>query len=330
MNVKDLVEMIKYDDIDSVLRIINQENQHQNFEVNDIDDEGNTILHYAVAFQSIDIIKALLRHSDIDVNIINNDEESALHTAVQVDDVEIIKTLLEHESLNVNCVNIFQETPLHYAIQIQKDNVEDVVSALLNNANTDVNAADSFLATPLHVTTKKTLVDILIKHQEININALDSCKATPLQILVCEDCLDVVKSLLTSPYINVNNIDNDGFTALDYAIKNSDINSEMIEILIANKAIVNNIEDIKSSFNERTLEQLKEIFLSAYKGIEKIKISENSDSLASICSQWQMLLHQLPDNYRENIKTYIEDSLGPSRVFNLTNASQISGLLVRR
>ena len=92
----------------------------KHYNLNEQDDEGNTVLHLAVQTnQSIKCI-LLLASTSCDPNKANSEGDTPLHIACQQGSVEIIDLLLSSEKLRSHTANVQGMTPLHIVFQNKK------------------------------------------------------------------------------------------------------------------------------------------------------------------------------------------------------------------
>jgi ankyrin repeat protein len=150
--------------------------------INEMDDQGYTLLEWAEAFSRDDIKNYLVREKGVQstsakpnnvffialeyvqsndfsvkpsdkihfngVNNITND--TALHLAMRGGKWEIVKEIFDKQKSNINSINSSKETPLHLAAQLQKCNI-DLFQKILKEANTDIiNKVDAKGYEPLH------------------------------------------------------------------------------------------------------------------------------------------------------------------------------------
>jgi ankyrin repeat protein len=105
-------------------------------DVNALGQHGRTALYFAAKFGHLGIVNALLR-AGADVNDArNNDAITALHWAAQNGYLEIVKVLLAQPGINVNVADRVGMTALHWAA---RNGHLDIVNALLG-AGADVTA----------------------------------------------------------------------------------------------------------------------------------------------------------------------------------------------
>jgi ankyrin repeat protein/uncharacterized protein YegL len=143
---------------------------------------GDTLLHYAVMFNSnVDILKYLISQR-ADVNAKNNESETPLHWAAAYNsNVDILKYLIS-QGADINTKNNESEMPLHRAAAYNS-NVGILKYLILQGA--DVNAKNNESETPLHraamFNSNIEILNYLIS-QRADVNAKDINGKTPLDV----------------------------------------------------------------------------------------------------------------------------------------------------
>lgn len=112
----------------------------------------------------------------------------------------------------------------------------ECINRFINSKGFDINAIDGYYGMPLLslcITKIKNdeIIKILINHKGINLNFKDRCGHTPLMHAISKGKVEIAKILLKSDSLKINDINNNGLTALDVAIKelNSDLVNEIID-----------------------------------------------------------------------------------------------------
>ena len=146
--------------------------------INNFDNEGNTPLHYACMYGSIDIVRFLIDR-ECDQNIFNRKGELALHlscSGTSKNSLEIVKLLKS----NLKAVTNDGDSLLHIAC---RHSCDDVVRYLIEEARLDLNIVNKEGGSPLHIasgTSLKTV--ILLQRYCCDINMQDIHGNTPLHI----------------------------------------------------------------------------------------------------------------------------------------------------
>lgn len=275
--------------------------------------EGNTPLHLAILNKNAILIQILLE-KNINVNLPNIDGNTPLHLAVINKDVELIQALLKNGA-NVNAINIDGYTPLHLAI-LNKDIISikqmlasENIDITKQNSNTscihlaalsgdieifklifklDTNAIYKLNAdghSVFHTAAQNGSHDILKflianhPHHDIN-DVAQKNKQTCLHLAAINGHTNIVNLLLKTPDININQVDENGNTALHLASAQNDNRMSVIKPLLdagADAFIKNNEQKIPLdlTIHSQILQKLYESHL--YHAVS----NNNSDMLRS-------------------------------------------------
>ena len=126
-----------------------------------------------------------------------------------------------------------------------KNNNLDLVKRLIEEENANPNDADINGSSSLILATRykhfSVLEYLLSLSDKVNINAQDSMGSTALHIACDEDFEHGVMILLCSPRLDVNIVDDNGHTALVYAVCDGKI--EIVRCLLEHKDIDVNFEN---------------------------------------------------------------------------------------
>ncbi len=140
-----LIDAIIKEDIEKVRTIIVDDPD----KIEQLDREGNSLLHYAIALQNYRVARYLV-DKGIDVNIRRNKNwVAALYLAVQKSDYNIIELLLSNGS-NVNTQLSNGYTPLFGAVLIKDKDERKGIVQLLMKYNANINLQDIRGNTVLH------------------------------------------------------------------------------------------------------------------------------------------------------------------------------------
>ena len=128
-----MFKTIKRNNIEKIKELIN------GADVNIQNEDGDTLLHYAINDENYEIVKLLLEHS-ANVNAKDYYGDTPLHNT---NNYEIAKLLIEYGA-NVNAKNEFGSTPLH--------DVSDYnTTKLLIDNGADMNVKNKYGDIPLHL-----------------------------------------------------------------------------------------------------------------------------------------------------------------------------------
>ena len=121
----EIFELIENSDYDTIREEISS------LDLEAVNDEGDTALHYAVKNEDFELLEILLAYvPDIDVE--NEDGDAALHLAVQTSDIDLVQLLIDYGA-NVEVKDSKKRTPAVLASQLK----EDVIYRLLKAASNE-------------------------------------------------------------------------------------------------------------------------------------------------------------------------------------------------
>lgn len=196
---------------------------------------GNeTPLYIASQFNHMEIIKLLLLAGG-DPNIADESNKTPLYWASLQSHTETVKLLLMFGA-DPNIINTWDQSLLYLASRLG----EVTIVELLLSAGADSNIA--------LVTDNKDIAAILKNWKSLNPNEIDENGKTTLMNLIIKGYYPAFKRLL-SQVENINVRDDDGNTALNYAIMHNrqKMVLDLLEIEDINTTIINN--ENKSSYN---------------------------------------------------------------------------------
>ena len=265
-----LFNLIKNHDYDTLIDFIKK---NENIELNEPDDVGLYLIHYAILFKQKDIV-ALLISKKCKLDIFDNEGFGIFYIPIKLGYIEIIKLLLYFSNIVVGIPLLefqdkFLNIPIHYAIKFKQI---DVIYEMLNS-KTNLNYKDIdgntvlHLIIPLITDDNIDLINLIIKnkisinntnkhgqnalHIAIENNKINICKIllenkieinigtiefqiTPLLMTILLDKYDICKLILQyNP--NINYQDANGDSALHYAIQNK--SQKFIELFVKNSDV---------------------------------------------------------------------------------------------
>lgn len=185
---ENLVEACKANDIERIKKLINGTLFSKGVDIHRIDDEGNTILHYA-AYQKNEVLKHLVEMG-VEVNKKNKRGKTPLHNAVMGGNRDNVLTLMYYRS-DVNTKDEDGNTALHLA----KNNAE-IVKILIENG-AEANSKNNEGNTPLHVAAANNTYDIvnILIDNGANINLKNKNHFTPLDVAEEEENVKIAELL---------------------------------------------------------------------------------------------------------------------------------------
>ncbi|KAJ5500692.1 hypothetical protein N7453_009743 [Penicillium expansum] len=185
---------------------------------------GLTPLMLATKLRYTDAVDLLLRHNSVKVTQRNTLGESAFSIAVLHGSVKIVERLLNVRDIDLNNRSLTGNAPISIALTCHQTYIFQL---LLSDERTNVNICDYHGQTPLHLATEigdYGAIQMLVRNPRVDVNCFNHRQETPLLLAVKGH------ALLLSPCINLNYQDEDGRTAIWYAVNNSDI--KLAELLL--------------------------------------------------------------------------------------------------
>lgn len=203
-----------------------------------------------------------------------------------------------NNKININLQDEYNNTLIHYAIIF---NQEDIIKILLS-LNCKIDYLDTDGKTILYHPIKygyNNILNILFTNTNniigIPINNIkDKSNNSSLHYAVLYNNIEAIKLLLLYN-VNINNINNDGNTALFIAVQNNNIN--IIKILLDNKNIKVNL------INNNSLSVLHIAIIKRYISIINIFINDKRFDLNIVENKYGMspLMYLLDINYKDII-----------------------------
>jgi ankyrin repeat protein len=193
------------------------------------------LLLHAVSYESITVVDGLLASDQIDVNFQNERGQCALWWAAYCGYTDIVERLLQRDDVEVD--NPDREdclTPLGVAVL---QGHERIVQHLLNTRRVDVNARNRERRTPIFNAVergRKRIMELLLGEKDLDLSCQDVNGFSPLIYSTFTAPTALTKTLLSHPRSYVNVRDNEGRTALWYAVELK--NRDSVRLLLKNGA----------------------------------------------------------------------------------------------
>lgn len=239
-----------------------------NININALDVDGLSALHWAILKQNNDVFSVLLSADDINVNIKEfENKDTPLIIASRFNNLEAVKLLIDHPNIDINLRNRIDRTALSEAVI--NENL-DVVNILVEESNIDVTALDFMndsLLTWASIKGYVFLVEVLLEKNIIDVNFQDVFDETALHFAAKYGHLDIVELLLQQPDIDVNSTDFSGYTPLMVAVANN--KPETVKLLLNSPQIDTAIEGF---MGKTALDLAQE---NKFQEIEKLLIIED-------------------------------------------------------
>lgn len=165
-------------------------------DINSVDEEGRTALHFAAEKEQIDVLLTLVQLPGIMTNMYDHQGRTPLHLAAKYGKGSSIRILLIDPNLDINICDEVQMTPLHIAC---KNGYFNVINLLLSQENVQINMQDELGMTALHYATQKmwiASIQLLLTYPGINVNIRDRFGWTPFHIAAFNGNLEIISMFL--------------------------------------------------------------------------------------------------------------------------------------
>jgi ankyrin repeat protein len=158
-------------------------------DIKTLDEEGETLLNYALKFGSVKIIQYLIEEKKACFDASYKHGRNALQFACNFvyDRLTVVKYILEKTKVDVNAQDEKGSTALHLACE--RENLK-VIKFLINKMKANLNVEDQKGRTPLHVLPRsyvpKTQITTFLVNKGANVMAKDKSGESPLQFAISE------------------------------------------------------------------------------------------------------------------------------------------------
>jgi ankyrin repeat protein len=210
---------------------------------------GFTPLMLATQLRYADAVDLLLSHHS--VNVIQCDilGESAFSIAVLHGSIKIVERLINVPKIDINNQSLDGNAPITVALTCRQTYIFQL---LLSDERTDVNIRDHHGQTPLHIAVEigdYGAIQMLVRNPRVDVNCFNNRKETPLLLAVkgygrflpFKKRLLIIEALLLSSYTDLNCQDENGRTAIWYAVENSD--AKLTQLLLQQPSLDLNCAD---------------------------------------------------------------------------------------
>ncbi len=214
--------------------------KHKKVNVDDVDEDGKTALHWAAWASNVNIFRKLLG-KEANPNIVDKKGRSPLHLAArQMNGNKIIDLLLAHSKVKVDDVDGKGQTALHIAAYESNDKV---VKYLINKG-ANPNITNKWGYSPLYYAVRlrykmqsdgNEIIDLLLAHDKFNVDDVNEFGHTALHWSAGESNVIAVQKLLEKG-ANPNIQDKQGWSPLHVAATKSNT-CHIIDLLLEAKKV---------------------------------------------------------------------------------------------
>lgn len=214
--------------------------------------DGLSALNFAISTNYIPFVELLVKNG-AKLNVSNEDEQSLLLYAVhdRTLNFEMMEQLIKYGADLNTRVDHFDNTILMYLIIHDKPNYYQYAKLILkhhpNIINQENNRGETALDIALENDNNRKIYIMLLMTHGINIRARRYASGNTILIrLIYHNCYDIAKKMIESHNIKLNEGNDFGFTALNFAFTYN--KPDYIRLLVKNGASLN----IKNDDNENT------------------------------------------------------------------------------
>ncbi|CAL1285646.1 unnamed protein product [Larinioides sclopetarius] len=207
----------------------------QGLNANSTDTVGQTVLHTAAEFNSIEVMRYLVEQEKMSLDVCDANGKTPLHVAAENGSNDVVRYVLKHKQELITRSDKIGLSPLHTAINANK--IDAVKIILEKEKNITANKSRNSY-TLLHRATmigSPDLVELFIE-KKIKVDSESDSGETSLHCATFLGYLEIVK-ILVKKKANVNSKNNVGFTPLQNAASIG--SKEIVEFLLQNGASVN-------------------------------------------------------------------------------------------
>ena len=179
-----------------------------------INDDGDTVLHYAAKKGLLDLLKFIINHHNCNLMATNKWGETILHCALK--HIEVVKYLIfECDCDPMTVINKQEDTILHYAA---KKGLLDLLKFMINHHNCNLMATNKQGETILHCAVEHIeVVKYLINECNCDPMVVDMLGQTPLHTATYHCCSATIEYLLSTGRCDPLVKDNEGRTPVQIA-----------------------------------------------------------------------------------------------------------------
>lgn len=296
--------------------------KNNNYDINMQNDNGKSLLHYAVLGNAYETIYELINR-EIDVNLVDDEGESAFFDCARKGKIEIAKLLIINYA-NINLKNKKGETPFHLAAA---KGIKQMLDLLIEN---DANILEKTYQGeyPIHYAVLSSKIEIIkyilnISNQSFLIR---DDKGNSLLHYATKTTNDLLVYFLISEGLNPNLMNNEFETPIFNAARFG--TRETVLALLNSDAYIN----IKNSNNETPLDlsilhdkyQIQTL-LTNYQMLPKYErlVKKQAITLATINRDYKLLDHLLKNGSIPQYDRYNYSATDYAKLYNLKEALKI-------
>ena len=234
----DIFKIVKDNDFETL------KNTLKYIKINTKDLYNNSLLHYAVINNNLEITRFLILNQ-IDINSTNNDFNTALHLSILNNSIAIFKTLIKANA-NIDVLNNEGESPLMVAIKLNREEMIDILMSLHADINYVNKKGESAIFFSIF-SDNLNLFNSLLEENNKLLFSKTKDNNTLLHVACKQNRLRFVYRLINLKCLP-NVVNDDLETPLFACARNSDYDTA--RILIENGAFV----EFKNKYNESLLD----------------------------------------------------------------------------
>ena len=204
-------------------------------DINERDEEGNTILHLLCATGNIELVKKITMNEDIIIDKMNYFDQTILFPAVISGNIDLIKYLITFPNFELNVKDKTKKTLLHYACQMGN---LDMVKYLISLDKIDIKAKDDDENNILHYASQAgnlPLVEYLINLNKIDVLEKNKDKTSVLHFGCKSGNVELVKYLISLKRFDIKAKNHQKKTILHFACEKDSL--PLVDYLVHLKGI---------------------------------------------------------------------------------------------